>query len=230
MTRPEKEPSLRLILALLLLMSLPALAGERPVAGLMWNRSGLPATLPLQLHSEAGLDHVVMLTPPEGDAPVLAAYIRGGDFFRVLVPPGEWRIAIASGQDWQDGETLFGTDTQWTTLPEALQFGVADGARREGHVLWLGQEDDQVAITETAPQTICDVAVVDSEIRDLRDDTPPSWSRDLRPERPGVRTMPAETSASPQALTCDTLPVPAVRRPPLNYLGSELRLRRVFCD
>ncbi|WP_299839194.1 hypothetical protein [uncultured Paracoccus sp.] len=228
---PRKEPPLRLILALLTaLAASPAMTAERPVAGLMWNRSGLPATLPLQLHSEAGLDHVVMLTPPGGDAPVLAAYIRGGDFFRVLVPPGDWQIGIASGADWQGGEALFGAATQWTSLPEPLHFGVSDGSRREGHVLWLGQEGDQVAITETAPQTICELAGLSSQTRDLRDDSAPDWSRDVTEGRPAVRKLPSEPRVSTQALSFDRLPAPQVQRPPLTYQSRELRLRRVFCD
>ncbi|MFV0299353.1 MAG: hypothetical protein ACK5IP_00435 [Paracoccus sp. (in: a-proteobacteria)] len=217
------------ILLLALTLALPALADDRPVAGLMWNRSGLPATLPLQLRSEAGLDHVLMLSAPGTDAPVLAAYVRGGDFFRVLVPPGDWRIAIASGHDWQPGETMFGPDTQWTELPDPLHFGVADGSRREGHVLWLGQTGDRVAITAVAPQTICDIALWDSETRDLRDDRP-TEPFNLPEARPQVRKPPHDTTPATQALSFDGLPAPLVQRPPLKTLASEMRLRRVFCD
>ena len=80
---------LRLIALLLTFAtSLPAWAQDRPRAGLMWNRSGLPATLPLVVKTTPGRDHVVFLGDDDnGD--IMAGYIRGGDFFRLLVPPGD---------------------------------------------------------------------------------------------------------------------------------------------
>ena len=65
---------MRLALTLILLLCAPALRAQdmaRPPAGLIRNDSGLPATLPLQVKSEAGLDHVVFLTAPDGAAPAM---------------------------------------------------------------------------------------------------------------------------------------------------------------
>ena len=85
---------MRRLLALLLLiaLALPAWAQDRPRAGLMWNRSGLPATFPVVVKTPPGEDYVMFVTRPAGGAAVMAGYARGGDFFRLLVPPGEWRL------------------------------------------------------------------------------------------------------------------------------------------
>lgn len=201
---------MRLIALLLLLLVQPALAEERPLAGLMWNRSGLPATLPLQVRSQPGQDHVVLLIRPEDATPVLAGYVRGGRFFKVLVPPGDWQIRIASGLGWQGEAALFGAETQWTTLPEPLHFGAIGTSRLQGHVLWLKLEGGRVHVATIAPQTICRLARWDSETRDLRDHALP--------------VLP------PQALSFDDLPAPDVPRPPLTYLEADWQLRSVFCD
>jgi hypothetical protein len=86
---------------LVLVLALPALsafAEERP-QGLLWNRSGLPATIPLQIKTNAGVDYFLTLRDVERDRVVLAAYVWGGEFFQVLVPPGRFELVFASGDD-----------------------------------------------------------------------------------------------------------------------------------
>ena len=56
---------------------------ERP-AGLMWNRTGLPAVFPLQIKTTPGADYLVILSDAETDFDALAAYARGGDFSAFL--------------------------------------------------------------------------------------------------------------------------------------------------
>ncbi|MGR3747601.1 hypothetical protein [Paracoccus sp. (in: a-proteobacteria)] len=103
------------LLALILSLILPATvapASDRPRAGLMWNRSGLPATFPLHIRTPPGRDYVVFLVEPDQDQRVMAGYIHGGDLFRILVPPGEYDLRFAHGTEWQDQETLFGPETE----------------------------------------------------------------------------------------------------------------------
>jgi hypothetical protein len=115
-----------------------AAAGEavdRP-QGLLWNRSGLPATLPLQVRTDPGADYLLRLRDLGTGRAVLAAYIRGGQFFRVLVPPGRYQLLFASGTDWQGEAALFGPDTKTFVLDPPLSFG-ATLSRKEGHVVDL---------------------------------------------------------------------------------------------
>lgn len=201
----------RIIILLLLIIGLPlgALAQERPRIGLMWNRSGLPATLPLQVISPPGRDHVIFLS--RTDTPEVAGYIHGGAFFRLLVPPGEWRISVASGTDWQDEDALFGPETEWLTLPEPLRFG-AEKSRLNGHALTL--EDGAIRV---APQAICRL---------------PSWYTGVfDPEDPVGRQPREPQPLHPQKRPTYTDPPPAnIHQPPLSYPDSELRLRSVLCD
>lgn len=200
-----------IILLLILVLPLGALAQERPRIGLMWNRSGLPATLPLQVISPPGRDYVILLTPIDGDAPQVAGYIRGGEFFRLLVPPGDWRIGVASGTDWQDENTLFGPQTDWLRLPETLRFG-AGKSRLNGHALTL--EDGAITVS---PQAICRL---------------PSWHRGVFDHEDPVGRQPREPQPlHPQKRPTYTDPPPAkIHQPPLSYPDSDLRLRSVLCD
>lgn len=134
---------LRAALFLLVMLAAPVAAGTRP-EGLMWNRSGLPLTLPLQVKSDAGGDHYLRLVDPAAGQAVLAAYVRGGEIFRVLVPPGRFVLEIASGRDWQDEDALFGPQTVQVTLEPPLVFGAQGVARKSGALLDL--RGDQVTV------------------------------------------------------------------------------------
>ncbi len=149
----------------LLFLALPVFGEDRRSTGLIWNRSGLPATLPLVVESEPGQDHVVTLTRPSADTPAFAAYLRGGDVLRVLVPPGEWQVDVASGQDWLEPEAGFGPDMTRISLPQTLRFAVA-GSRMEGHALAIRDG----AVSRVRTSSLCRTVV---------------WSRDLfdRPDR-----------------------------------------------
>jgi len=110
-------------------------SADRP-QGLMWHRSGLAATIPLQIKTTAGTDHVLYLSDVETGERVLAAYIRGGEFFRVVVPPGRYRLQFDAGRDWQGEAALFGPETAQFEILEPFVF--ASGvARREGHIVDL---------------------------------------------------------------------------------------------
>ena len=212
---------MRLIVTVLaLLMALPASADEQPPGGLLWNRSGLPATLPLQVHSPAGLDHVVMLSHPDETAAKVAGYVRGGAFFRILVPPGDWQTSFASGREWQGEQALFGPDTQRFTLPDPLHFGAADGARLEGHVLRLETRDGDTRVASVGPQTICRVADWQRETRDLRTGAAIP-STDLRAQRPQSRRLQLNPATTTQLPSLDQ---------PLRYQHQDFSLRSVLCD
>ncbi len=112
-----------------------------PKPGLMWQRTGLPAVFPLIVKTNPGSDYFMTLHEPgTGDAK-LAAYIEGGTFFKVLVPPGTFRVNFAAGAIWQGEEHLFGEKTRQFQLQEDLTFKVANHATKSGHLVDLTSAD-----------------------------------------------------------------------------------------
>lgn len=181
---------MRRLLALLLTiaMALPAWADDRPRAGLMWNRSGLPATLPLVVKTMPGQDHVVFLSPTDGGDPVMAGYIHGGTFFRLLVPPGTWRVRFAHGRDWQGEDTLFGPQTEWTEVERPMTFG-AGIARKHGHIIRLIENDGRMQVVSAGPLDLCQALTLTTETIELDEE------RENDPNRlptPGLRKLDIE--------------------------------------
>ncbi|MEQ6249848.1 hypothetical protein ABMC89_13215 [Sulfitobacter sp. HNIBRBA3233] len=110
-----------------------AALAERPAAGLLWNRTGLPAVFPLLVVTAPGRDYVVELTDAETATPAMAGYIHGGRFFRLLVPPGRFDVTFHAGSGWAGEEMLFGPATQTMRLEKPLVFRVEDFRTKAGH-------------------------------------------------------------------------------------------------
>ncbi|MFW8634066.1 hypothetical protein [Cribrihabitans pelagius] len=144
------------LLAVLWLVPGPAGGDEPMPKGLLWQRSGLPAVFPLQIKSPEGDGYYLTLHDPATGTPVLAAFAGGGTFFRVLVPPGRYRLHIAAGQAWQGEDALFGPGTRRLALAEELEFGVLGAGIKGGHLVTLRQDaPDGVLRAEVQRQYIC---------------------------------------------------------------------------
>lgn len=157
------------VVLVLLLCAVPLLvragpdraAGPSQPAGLMWNRTGLPAVFPLQVKTPAGQDYFLTLIDHDTDEAALAAYIDGGAFFKVLVPPGVFRLQFAVGEVWQDEKNLFGpgADTQVFELSKPLTFEIRGLGRKAGHLVnLLAHKPGQAAQTAVKDQLICQYA------------------------------------------------------------------------
>ncbi|MEM1074373.1 MAG: hypothetical protein AAGI36_07945 [Pseudomonadota bacterium] len=133
-----------------------AASEELPEHGLMWNRTGLPATFPLQIKTLAGQDYVLVLVDADSGAESLAAFITGGRFFKVLVPPGTYEVVLTYGDVWQGDVDGYGAAAQYIVLPEALTFEVREGRIRSGHLVDLTQRarDGRLLVT-VKDQSIC---------------------------------------------------------------------------
>lgn len=150
-----------------LALAVPGKAAEQP-QGLMWNRSGLPASLPLQIKTVAGADYLLHLRDTGTGRDVLAAYIRGGAFFRLLVPPGRYELQFAYGTDWKGEATLFGPETRRFVLDPPLNFG-ASATKKEGHLVDLRDLGDIM----TRDFAICQRFALDPD--SLNQPWPPTW-------------------------------------------------------
>ncbi|MCF6433299.1 hypothetical protein [Leisingera sp. MMG026] len=151
------------LLACLVLIALAAGAAaetERPRSGLMWNKTGLPAVFPLQVKSPPGADYYLVLSSEDSGEEALAAYFKGGAFFKVLVPPGRYLLHFASGSGWQGEGRLFGPGTRVFKLPEVLEFAIRGAGIKGGHKITLTRSGAylEAAVKE---QYICQVASLD---------------------------------------------------------------------
>ncbi|WP_422075195.1 hypothetical protein [Tranquillimonas rosea] len=129
-------------------------AGSPATAELLWNRSGLPATFPLQVQSDPGLHWRVTLRDADTEEPALAAHFEGGAFFRVLVPPGTYVLHFEAGPHWT-GEG-FGPDgpSRSFDFDRPLTFEVRGVGRKAGHIVDLRGEDEMAAASARR-QVIC---------------------------------------------------------------------------
>lgn len=134
----------------------PALAQQR--AGLMWNRTGLPAVFPLLVKSSPGSNYYVTLVDPKTGAAALAAFVNGGAFFKVLVPPGTYTVRFAAGTHWLGDALLFGSGqgTYAFELDAPLTFGARDFSTKAGHLVDIRNvSKDQITGIKVSNQTIC---------------------------------------------------------------------------
>lgn len=212
---------MRRLFALLLMiaMALPALAQDRPRAGLMWNRSGLPATLPLVVKALPGQDYVVFLAPLDGGDPVMAGYIRGGTFFRLLVPPGTWHVRFAHGEEWKGDETLFGPATEWTDVDEPMTFG-ASVSRKHGYIIRLEERDGRMQVASAGPLDLCQVLNTTFEIIELDEERETAIKRLTTS---GLRKLDIDQDEEPEVNT-NRLPTPGLRK-----LDIEVDTRSQVC-
>ncbi|MGX0877997.1 hypothetical protein ACSSV4_002693 [Roseovarius sp. MBR-154] len=155
------RPGVLTLLIVLLCMIVPfARAAEEgaPRAGLMWNRTGLPAVFPLQVKSPPGRDYFLRLIDVETGDAALAAYIEGGAFFRVLVPPGTFRLIFAAGTTWRGEDDLFGPGeaTQIFELRRPLTFETHGLDTKAGHIVRLiEQPSGEILEAAVKGQAIC---------------------------------------------------------------------------
>ena len=159
---------IRLVLIFLLLAE-PLRAETRP-QGLLWSASELPRTMPLQIKTAPGRDFYLVLRDVASGTDVIGAYARGGEFFRLLVPPGQFELQFAIGEpkDWQGPGELFGETTQRLRLDPPLAFGVTGYARKGGHLLDL-RNLDQIAERSLG---ICQRLALDPESVSVEPDAP----------------------------------------------------------
>lgn len=180
-----------------------------PEPGLIASHTALPRSFPLLVQSPAGQDALLRLMDPDTGALVLSAFVKGGAFFRVLVPPGRFEVRLDLGATWQDDATLFGPDTRHLVIGP-LDFALAGDARKQGHRIVLG---DLAAGGGVAVRglSLCQRR----EVARLPHAAPPSG---VGPADPVAGHLPPLASADPAP------PGP----PPLPAPGSLLRIR--VCD
>lgn len=115
---------------------LPVAARAEPEHGMIRSETALPRTFPLVLRLPPGQSGHLTVTDPETAAVILTAYARAGTPLRVLLPPGDWSVRVATGTTWQDETHFFGPDTRIETFGP-LRFDIRGLNARKGYVLTL---------------------------------------------------------------------------------------------
>ena len=161
--------------------TISAASPDRP-EGLLWNRTGIPATLPLTVETAPGADYYLRLRDSQTGEMALAAYIRGGEAFRVLVPPGRFDVLFDAGQGWQGEAALFGAETRRLTLAAPLSFS-AGLSRRAGHFVDLTDPAD-IKVTGLAECQRFNTGALGAPAapRPEAPPSPPPEARRVRPE------------------------------------------------
>lgn len=142
-------------LFLALLAANPAFADSQH--GLLWNRTGLPAVFPLQVQTAPGEDRSLLLIDAASGEAALAAFIEGGRFFRVLVPPGSYRVRLVKGDVWAEGA---GPDARGFELAAPLTFEITGAGRKAGYRIDLRGGTEEVEVTS---QGICQTLRLDPD-------------------------------------------------------------------
>lgn len=203
---------------ILTLLATASVADERP-EGLLWHRSDLPATLPLQVKTGAEADYLLRLQNVETEKIVLAAYIRGGEYFRVLVPPGQYALLFDAGTDWRGEEALFGPGTRSFALKDPLSFG-AGLSTKHGHL---------VDLTDGADVVVRDFALCQRQAFDFRSLLRPAPSVTAPRGHPGRQTGSPRLYPRYPADQLDARPDPRPL-PAREFLTPRYELRSRVCD
>lgn len=143
-------------LAAALLAALPSRADSQH--GLLWNRTGLPAVFPLQVQTAPGEDRSLLLIDDATGEAALAAFIEGGRFFRVLVPPGSYRVRLAAGDVWTEGDAEPGEHGFELAAP--LTFEITGAGRKAGYRIDLRGGTEEAEVTS---QGICQTLRLDPD-------------------------------------------------------------------
>lgn len=165
------------LFALMLALALSPVAIQAEEArpqGLLWSESALPRTFPLVVKTAPGGDYLLVLRDPTTGQDVLGAYIRGGAFFRVLVPPGSYSLQFAAGTEWQGEQALFGEQTRRFVLDPPLHFGVEGVGRKQGNIVDLRDLGD----VSTKPIALCQRFALNPELFDPQAGSPPDPQED----------------------------------------------------
>lgn len=122
----SRNPIVRIVLALLLVISLTGCSGapeavSEPASGTVLSGYAPEDGSQLTVSVAPTASSVVMLKDTSGRT-LMSFFVRSGDTVRVNVPAEKMYVLFASGKTWYGEETLFGKDTVYTEDEELVDF------------------------------------------------------------------------------------------------------------
>lgn len=103
------------------------------VAGYKQWKNDLP---PLKVATSPGSNYFFKLNDWQTGRTALTIFARGGEEVEVGVPPGSYRIKLASGRVWYGEDIRFGPDTEYSVIDKPSEFTI-EGTQLLGHELRL---------------------------------------------------------------------------------------------
>jgi hypothetical protein len=91
---------------------------------------------PFKIVTNPGASYFLKLNDWSSGRAVLSIFIRGGEELEVGVPPGIYRIKLASGATWYGEEIRFGPNTEYTAIDKPTEFSI-EGSQLLGHEIRL---------------------------------------------------------------------------------------------
>ena len=91
---------------------------------------------PFKIVTNPGANYFLKLSDWGNGRPILSIFIRGGEEVEVGIPPGIYRIKLASGATWYGEDIRFGPDTDYSVVDKPSEFRI-QGNQLLGHELRL---------------------------------------------------------------------------------------------
>jgi hypothetical protein len=110
-------------------------------------RPSVKPVAPLGIKSRSGSNYYVKLVNLRGQT-AMTAFIRGGQYFEMLVPLGTYELKYAAGNTWYGEHQLFGQNTVYSKANELFDF-TFDGTRYSGYTVELIMQTNGNLHTET---------------------------------------------------------------------------------
>ena len=103
------------------LRPLPA-SGE--YGSLPWRQYGSDNQPPFKVIATSDTNYLIKLTDWTSDAPVASLFVRAGEEAQIGIPPGSYRVKVASGQKWYGEVLRFGPDTNYSKVESPMSFRI----------------------------------------------------------------------------------------------------------
>ena len=108
---------------------------------------------PLKISNSPDANTLIKLIRISDGIEVMSVFIRAGEVVELAVPPGSYKVKVASGQTWYGDSVRFGPTTSYSTLDSVFTFTI-DGTHLRGNELTLTQVRD--GNLKTVPLTASD--------------------------------------------------------------------------
>lgn len=118
-------------------ISLPMPDPQPFAPGVVWNRTGREPVAPFSLRTRPGSNYFIKLVDARTGADALALMVKGGQYFEVDVPVGDYKMRYATGTIWYGEDLLFGSDTTNYYQADAVMDFYISGNQVAGHEVEL---------------------------------------------------------------------------------------------
>ncbi|WP_373089743.1 hypothetical protein [Sneathiella sp.] len=118
-------------------ISLPMPDPQPFAPGVVWNRTGRESIAPFSLRTSSGSNYFIKLVDARTGADAVAFMVKGGQYFEVDVPVGDYKMRYATGTIWYGEDLLFGSESTNYYQADAVMDFYIEGNQVSGHEVEL---------------------------------------------------------------------------------------------